>query len=378
MIESIYYLLILFPFVRWFGYGMSSDVQPFYLIAAVGIIISAGLKRPLRINRDMKLLYIEAVIGLLVGIIFTVINSGLTLDGVPRYIVTYSGLILNTLAAYLTIEKNKGLNEKAVKSAIIVYLLVGLVQKTLSSNFMYGWVSNPRTSETRGVISLASEPSFYGYMCIFFMVLSLEFSSKKTLFMILLLFQIFALANSSVTMLYIALFAAICVIILIVRLDMKRVAFICAVGIVCAYGVYKWLSIHRPDSRSMYFINMLMNADSYSNLTEQLSRDGSATLRFSGIMFCLEGFIRSFGMPHGFSAGKMSSGYGAMLYTMGWMGAVLIIRLFKIMKKGFKGTYVRALPYFLTIIMFSSIQVSYPLFGYMLALCSYKTFRPVR
>ena len=176
-------------------------------------------------------------------------------------------------------------------------------------------------------------------------------------------------------MLYIALFLAICVIMSIPRLDIKRIALIGAVGSFAACGVYIWLSIYRPGSRSLYFIHMLMNADSYSDLTSQLSRDGSVTLRFSDIIFCLEGFLHNFGLPHGFSAGKMSSGYGAMLYTMGWMGVVLVVSLFRTMQKGFKGRYVSALPYLLTIILFSSIQLSFPLFTYTLALCSYKAFR---
>ena len=78
-------------------------------------------------------------------------------------------------------------------------------------------------------------------------------------------------------------------------------------------------------------------------------------------------------MPHGFSAGKMSSGYGSMIYTMGWIGVLIIISVFNILRKTYVGeVYLRAIPIFLTIILFSSIQISVPLFGFILALSSYK------
>lgn len=96
---------------------------------------------------------------------------------------------------------------------------------------------------------------------------------------------------------------------LLIRSDVKRIALIGAVGSVAAYGAYIWLSVYRPGSRSVYFIHMLMNADTYTNPTNQLSRDGSVMLRFSDMIFCLEGFIRDFGLPHDFSAGKMSGAF---------------------------------------------------------------------
>ncbi len=372
MIKLIYYILIAFPFVKWMGVGFSSDVQPLYLVAAGVVILFYGIRKKIRINQQLKNLYIFLMIGLFTGAIFTLINNGFTLEGVPRYIVTYVGLIINTLAAYLIIEKDGGIDENILKIAICVYLAVGLIQRLFLSDFMYVWISNARTSGIRGVISLTSEPSFYGYMCVFFMILSREFGKHKYLFLLLNLFQIIILANSSVTILYLGIYLVICVVLFIPKLDFKRIILLITIGVISLIGIYKWLSIYHANSRTFYFMNLVLD-NNYRSLLYQLSSDGSVVSRYNDIMFCLEEFIHDIGMPHGFSAGKMSSGYGSMIYTMGWIGVLIIISVFNILRKTYVGeVYLRAIPIFLTIILFSSIQISVPLFGFILALSSYK------
>lgn len=70
--------------------------------------------------------------------------------------------------SYIYCQQDKGFNENKIKKIINIYLIVGIIQKFGYRQFAYELLGNARTTVNRGVISLTSEPSFYGYMCVFF------------------------------------------------------------------------------------------------------------------------------------------------------------------------------------------------------------------
>ena len=114
---------------------------------------------------------------------------------------------------------------------------------------------------------------------------------------------------------------------------------------------------------------MFLSGEGISKILARLNSDGSIKIRFNDIMFCLEGFIDNFGMPHGFNAGKMSSGYGSILYTMGWFGVMLIIYIYMLMRKFHVSGIGSVIPLWITIILFSSIQLSNPIVVMYTAYC---------
>ena len=368
--QLILVTLACFPFVKWFGYGMGSDIQPYCLIGSGIIICLFGIKNIIYITKDIKKIFWIVLSGLIIGSIFTLIFSGSSFNDTIRYYATYVGIIIYILIFYNLLLKNNGLPENIIKVCINVYFIVGMVQKYLRADFLYNWIPNERTSLNRGVIALASEPSFYGYMCIFFLLFAIDFKKGRKFYIINLLFQIFVLAQSSVTILYIMILIGLGMLYLLSKVDIKKgiaaTIFICCIAIAGYYLIMKYAST----SRMAYFINIIMQQNSLSGILSNLNSDGSVYIRFNDIIVCLEGFVKYVGVPHGFNTRKISSGYGSLLYTMGWAGFALIVCFYHIMKEKYIATGIKKIiPLWISIILFSAIQLSNPIISLYFAYC---------
>ena len=55
--QLILVALACFPFVKWFGYGMGSDIQPYCLIGSGIIICLFGIKNKIYITKDIKKIF---------------------------------------------------------------------------------------------------------------------------------------------------------------------------------------------------------------------------------------------------------------------------------------------------------------------------------
>jgi hypothetical protein len=77
------------------------------------------------------------------------------------------------------------------------------MQLLVSSDFMTSFISASRTTQNRGVTSLAPEPTFYGMILIFYAVIfsTIEIKNKK-LFIFLCAVSVFVLAQSSMSILF--------------------------------------------------------------------------------------------------------------------------------------------------------------------------------
>ncbi|MBD5554764.1 MAG: hypothetical protein HDQ95_05280 [Roseburia sp.] len=324
-------------------------------------------------DKKMYIIYIIIILGITVGMMATVMFSGLNFTGILRYLATYFGLILISYVSYSIFMRNGGLNERFVKVGINIWLAVGVIQSFVSRNFCSNIVSNARTSSNRGVFSLASEPSFYGYMCVFFGVLVLEFQTKRIFYWLNLLFQVVFLAKSSVTVLYLIILFGLIGLYLLRERGFKGI-LIFFIALAGAVLLYRFL-VGRIDSgqRMIVFLNTLFSGKNIWAIIKNFGNDGSIYIRFRDIWICIEGFVSYGGMPHGFNTRKISSGYGSMMYTMGWIGIIIIICIFKLMRSAYENKMARnVIPVFLTIILFSAIQISNPIIGFLVGYYMYK------
>lgn len=359
--EIIFYFTCFFSFIKWFGIGnYSSDIQPYCMIFAILIIARLSIKEKLLINIKLWNLYMWICVAMGVATIFTIIDG--TFSGVLRYIATYVSLIAISYCSYYFCKRNNGIKEKYIKIIINAYLVVGIIQYFVNRTFLYSFVSNARTTSNRGVISLASEPSFYGYVCIFLLILVLDFKENKKFYSINLLIQILFLAKSSVTFLYLVIFFAVWGIYILKNVN-KKYLFIFLGAFIGLAGVcyYFFNSESNSSQRIVYMLKAVMNRD-----FKLLLNDTSISIRLGDIRLCLEGFIDRLGIPKGFATKKISSGFGSILYTMGWFGIIVILKIFTIIKGAFSDYRKVVMPIFLTIIMFSAIQVSSPIFAFLI------------
>lgn len=375
MLELICYIVIFFPFVKLLGINLATgdgiQLYSFFFMMMLSVFICK--KKHFKIPKSLAVLYFWIYMSVVISMLFSYPRDGRDIFLVARYVAIYSSVITATYVGYFFIKQNGGIDEKKIKIFINIYFIVGVIQKFVNRNFMYFILANHRTSESRGVISVTSEPSYYAYMCIFFMILALEFKRQKEVYFFNALFQLIFLARSSIGVLYLMIWGMLCVLYCLRYINVKRLCIMSVFSLITIGIVYYLLhSSAFSGQRLVFFLNILLENGSVEEKLDILLSDGSTFIRFTEIQKCIVGFFENLGLPNGLNTEVIQSGYGTFLYPLGIFGGVIIAIIFNIFCKGTKGMNRFVVPIFLTIIMFSLIQISNPLFGYLVALYVWK------
>ena len=303
----MFYMALCFPFVG--GRLVNTDTQPWALFLAILLVLGRCLvTKSWERNGYIDILTLYFGICVVIGLFSA--TQGLPIMSLARSGANYASIFFITIAVYQMLKEQDGLNEKWIKLAIWIWFAVGMIQRFVDRSFAYGLLSLPRTSADRGVVSLSGEPSFYGYMCIFFLLFALEFKKHKLVYMGCLLFQIVFLAMSTITILYLMIFVV------------------------------------------FYVLD-----------------DPSMNQRMDDIKSALSAFAENIGMPHGYSQYRIMSGYGAALYETG-IAAILIIVLFAVLFA--EGKHAFTIAASMTVIMFSAVQLACPILSFYLGYMLYK------
>jgi hypothetical protein len=280
---------------------------------------------------------------------------------IARSALNYISLSIISLAVCCSCVIHNGINEKWIQKFIIIWLIVGIIQFFFYRFFGAFIVSNMRTTVNRGVCSLASEPSFYGYMCFFFLFISHLFKSNKIIFTIILIFQILFIAQSSVSMIYVIILFGISSLGNAIRKKSIKAIILILFFIMLLPICVIVMQIYFPASRITHLINMFLISD--ISMTE----DASIEQRTAHIKLSFMGFVENFSMPHFFhnyisNSGRIMSGYGALIYELGFVGVIYIINYYQIVKYAFNKSHSLSL----LIIMFSAIQIGIPIFAFII------------
>lgn len=364
---ALLYIAACFPFVTFIHFG--TDLQPWTLLIAGIIFAGCVLKKKISLKTQIvKLLLVFFVYVSLIGAYSVVVKD--TFWHPLRSYVNYISLLVLPLAMFFMFRSQRGLQERTIKIAINVWLIVGLVQKYIHPQFLYEIIAGHRTTASRGVVSLASEPSFYGYMCIFFLLFVLFFERHRIFYCINLCFQILFLASSSVTVVYMAVFLG-CYLVSCLIHPTKRNLVVGLSGIAAIVLVWMFilpLVVEHIGGRMGELLSMLLD-DPMSVLA-----DGSIQDRIEHIVMALQGVVSNYGLPNGFTHFRMMSGYGTALYECGIPGLMIIVLQLVIVYKGNSDNKTAALAITtgLMIMMFSAVQLATPLYSAYLAYCCYR------
>lgn len=375
MLDIIFYIVVFFPFVKLLGVNLATGngMQLYSMIFMLFFGIFTFMRKKLVISKELLKLYLLIVTSIVISMFFSYPTDNSQIFLIMRYVSIYISVILSSYVSYYFIRKNNGIDEKKIKVVINIYLIVGLIQKFVNRNFMYFLIAFPRTTDSRGEIGLASEPSYYAYMCVFFMILSLELKKDKMLYFCNALLQLVFISKSSIGMLYIVIWAILCAMYYMKSLSFKGIAItVVSIFAIVGSGYYILHSASFDGQRIVYFLNVILKSNGIDSIMEQLSTDGSTVIRFTEIFKCFEGFIRNIGFPNGLNSEVVQSGYGSFIYPLGIFGFIIIGYIFVIMRNGYKDINRFVLPVFVSIIMFSLIQISNPVFGYLVGMCVYK------
>ncbi|MDA8949885.1 hypothetical protein N9H70_04355 [Pseudomonadales bacterium] len=366
-----------FPYVTPISFG--TDVQPwgvFFAIVLSTILLFKGYR-----FKSIFILFFAPVIASVLLFPFSDHPFSAT-----RSIAGYISIALIPLVFHYMLRSNYENTIKFLKFAVIVYLAVALIQTFVDANFL-SFVLNRMVGSggARGVNSLSSEPTFYGLICLFLLltVSALEMTHKNK-YICLLLFQIIFLAQSSLAILLLLIFVFFYA---LFNLEVRSLFVGFLVFIVMVYIV----SMSDMEARFIHLVRQLMSNP------EAILLDGSINSRIGNVYFSLKGFLDSYGVPNGFSAFpdywsseivkqdilfqsapsapiRIMSFYGAMLFELGLIGALIPVAYSIIIFKAYKDNVrqVLILIFSINAILFTAVPMSFSLVGMYFGALIYK------
>jgi hypothetical protein len=377
-------IFIISSFMPWVGIP-EFDSQPFPVIFCVLFLLLNYQNLP-KLLADHKYIMV----------LFLIIISALLLCVINNYSLSFDFLLIRGLYNYLgfaMLITGYLLYFKIYKFPVLtlliinlLWILVGVVQifhPSIVSDFVAY-----RTTEGRGMPSLAPEPTFFGIFLFFISWIYLirsdyKINLKVKLIIFVNFLSVLFLAKSSLIILYLSI---VFFLYFILRCKIKYKLFIIFfTGILLL--LLNYIDFDTVSSRIAYFIKVF-----YSNPLLFFSSDESANQRLSNIVLPIHGLIYNYFVPGGFYSysnvvneiipfydefffysyddSKIMSWLGAMVYELGFFGIIII---YIIMIYSYNGSNRRFLEILILLILLASaIPIAFPLVPFIFALFLYK------
>ena len=272
----------------------------------------------------------------------------LVLDGVSLIAVrnwsNYASVFVISACASVLAEGHRPTLKRAVWVAVIVWFGVGMLQTAVSPDLGTALLSGARRDAVRGVVGLAPEPTMYACICLTFMIAALVLfeGRERRLLMGLAVFQIIFFARSAMGLMLLMLWATLWLVGELRSAKGLLLASATAAGMI----LLLWLLISGrlpglEEARIRTLATMAIQNPSYLFLVDQ-----SGAARLSAIVYAIAGFLRDWGLPHGFvqwddftrtiahkfymipdvpGGYRPMSGYGAALFELGFLSVLLFI-----------------------------------------------------
>lgn len=367
-------ILAFFPYVTPINLG--TDTQPWPLLTALIIFLLFRVKFCLS----------ELLLGIVVLFsIFTLTVSEPDFNSL-RSLSNYASLFLISYAVKKSLINNRIKIEKVILLSIFIWLCTGFIQTFFDREFLNIIISAARTTENRGVVGLAPEPTSYGIVLIFSIIILTHLNIRyKFLCITLCVIGVAIFAQSSMALLFLLILITYYAILFF---DIRYAA-----GLIFLFFItYSFASQMSHDSRIFSLINIL-----FSEPSNIILIDASINDRFFHVFFSVNGFFSNYMLPHGFSAwneysknqisnysnfvisewftmeGRVMSGYGSALFELGLPALLIpastIIPLWNIYNKNVRLFIFYSL--FINTIMFSAIPIGFPIFAFYIGFLNY-------
>ena len=260
-----------------------------------------------------------------------------------RAVASYLTMVVCLIVSYDYV-RNYGPPIRMIYFVNAVWLFIGiaeLLDPSLASTF-----SVSRTSEGRGVTSLAPEPTFFAVYLVFstwLILLSYKYKPTKFAGVVIVanVIAIIFLCKSSMGLLFLAIGISAILLYQFLRLRLKIPLFIAVVAIVV--GLYLV-----PNLENLLGSRMLGMADNIgiNGIFTVFKDDESINSRLEHVVFSFDGLIRNFFLPGGFdtfgdmrevqlraydgffwtseTTDKIMSFYGSICYEFGVFGVAIV------------------------------------------------------
>jgi hypothetical protein len=280
-------LIVAFLFFSLFPYlkviSLPVDTQPTGL--ALGMILML-LMRQHQADAGVWVLG-----GIMAVAILLFVTGDVELSAI-RNIIGYVSIFVFSYLFFNISISNREILLRCINIAIILWCLIGLMQVVFGRGFLVFLISDARTTDGRGVTSLAPEPTYYGSQMLFLLLSHMMLGLRRRIVGVCL-FTILFLAISSQVVLIIILATTACLPFLLGRRGFGFVLFSAILICGVAYGLFE-------DYKDQYRILTLIDIV-IKNPTGLLLVDASANERFAAIYVSFKSFFANLFLPHGIS-----------------------------------------------------------------------------
>lgn len=299
-------LTILFPYIRLLP--LSTDVQPNFLIAVT-------LFSPLMLTvRNDELLILVGILCLL--LLYTIA------DPVPESIRAWPAyltppIMLMFTRTLLSRRVTAQMLETLIWRSFLVWVGFGVLQ-FLTRSSVLELTLRASTTDDRGWMSFASEPSAFG--TVLFLFAAYFVANRSYGRAVIALLTTLVVAQSAVGLVY---FTVLALAWSAVRAHnhVLLVVFLAIVAVIVALSVdFRDLVDHLPEGRRVArLIEMSLSADAWQD-------DASIGSRASDLVEAFDALASGSPLGHGLGGEiRLKSGWGAYIYELGWIGFMLAI-----------------------------------------------------
>ena len=358
-IDILFVFFCLFPFILP-NPIVTTNIQPYAAMLGTLVILSELLVLNHYRIRIGRVYFFGATWFALVVAVFILIISGISITAL-RALFNYYSVAVIPLAAYFVVRRLGYYPERFIKTLILLWFAVSSFQFFIDRSFLTGIIGGVRFSYSyRGVVGLASEPSFLGIACFYFLHMAKKFQKHRMTFILLILIMGILYAQSMIGTLFIGGFMAIYV---LDATNTKR-------------GMYIWIASALAVIVFIYLLNTVLSGTRLHQLYTLFMREGieglmtdvSAENRFEAITGAIQASLGNNLLPLGFSE-RIGSGYGGFLCELGFFSLPVLAAISYVMALTFHKRLSRVL-YFVvvTMLLFNNTQIGNPLLLFVLAM----------
>lgn len=329
-----------------------TNIQPYAAMLGTCVLLYEILIRGKTTFTVQNAFFITAWLTLLAALI-VLIPSGLTVLSF-RAVFNYYSVAIIPSAMYRILCRLGGFPEKLIRCLILVWFFVSSVQFFVSRGFMTGIIGGVRYSEGyRGVVGLASEPSFLGIACFYFLHLILKFREKRAVYLAIVLVMGVVYAQSMMGVLFILTFIAVYMLDVV---NTRRGYLVWAGAVIAAIAFWILLNTVLTDSR-LYQLIQLYAKEGVNGILG----DVSAGERYSSLTGSIRDAFEHYLLPMGYTQ-RIGSGYGGFLCELGFLALPILGCISRAMSLTFQKKVSQILYFVLvTVLLFNSTQIGNPL-----------------
>lgn len=350
--ELVFYLFLLLCFIPFLFPNpiVKTNIQPYAaLLGTLILLFHFGSLLQYQQGRVvaviLSLTFFAALIVMIAG--------GVTMEAV-RGVYNYYALFIIPCVVIIVLCEFQEFPEGLLKAMILIWFFVASVQFFVYRGFATRFIASVRWSyQYRGVVGLASEPSFLGITCFYFLHLVRKIKKNKLFFTALVLIMGVLYAQSTTGIVFIAGYIAVY---LFDMIDSKRGLYIWifAILVLAIFAVY--LNTRLVNSRLYHMISDFFNGGIDSILSDQ-----SASVRYNAIGRALTSSATHRFLPSGFGS-RIGSAYGGLLVELGLFAVPAMILISFGLSLTFEKARSRVL-YFIvvTLLLLNNTQIGNPL-----------------